>query len=197
MSISSFNRRQVLSGLMKLLVFIGLAFVSIPFISSFSSSEISDKQNSSTRWVIQHPVSDFSEGQITVLNWVGGVVWVYQRSAKDIELLKNLNATLRDPMSAKSDQASNMKPFLRSADERYFVFIPKENKRQCQVRFIEPHENEDSSIKKFREPCYGAFYDAAGRVFKNSGEPEQQNLAVPKHVVEDGVLKIGIWTPKI
>ena len=77
-------------------------------------------------------------------------------------------------------------------NEQFFVFIPQENKRRCQVRL------EDDSIKTlFTEPCFGARYDAAGHIFENSGHNEQQNLAVPEHVIEDGILKIGIWTPKI
>lgn len=186
------KRRQILSGLMKLLVFIGFIFLSIPFISTFSSSDIDDKQKSSSRWVITLPVTDLISGEVKKMSWSGGLVWVYARHKNEIQLLKNKNNLLRDAASLNSDQPENMKNYFRSTDEKYFVFIPHENKRNCQVQLNKNGEN-----ILFTEPCFNAKYDAAGRIFRNSGHKEQQNLAVPKHVIEDGVLKIGIWMPKI
>lgn len=190
---SSLKRRQFLSGLMKLLVLIGLVFASVPFISSFSSNDISDKQAEPSHWIIKHPISEFVHGQITVLNWSAGNVWVYARTAKDITALQNESAvSLRDALSKQSDQPENVQNNFRSINEKFFVFIPNENKRNCQVSLTDSDEN-----VVFTEPCFNAKYDAAGRVFKNTGHKDQQNLAVPKHVIEDGVLKIGIWIPKI
>ena len=188
----SIKRRQILSGLMKLLGFIGLAFLSVPFISSFSSNEINEKQRVSSPWVIKHPVADLTQGKVTVLNWSGGSVWVYMRTEKDITLLDKDNAILRDALSKQSDQPEQMKNNFRSDSEKYFVFIPQENKKGCQVSL-----NDDSEKALFTEPCFSANYDAAGRIFKNSGHRDQKNLAVPEHVLEDGILKIGIWMPKI
>lgn len=190
--LSSVNRRQFLSGLLKLLVFIGLIFLSIPFISSFSTSSLDDKISSKSNWIITLAVTDFVPGEIKPFPWSGGLVWVYTRTEKDIQLLNNLGTSLRDKTSEQSDQPEQMKNNFRSASEKYFVFIPQENKRGCQVRLEEEQEN-----TRFTEPCYGAQYDAAGRVFKNSGHKEQQNLAVPEHIIEDGILKIGTWMPKI
>lgn len=192
MSVSSFNRRQILSGLMKLLVLIGLAFVSIPFISSFSSNEISEKQTASSRWIINQPIADLTQGKVTVLDWPGGSVWVYARNEKNILSLVKNNDFLRDPFSTQSDQPEGMKNTKRSASDKFFVFIPLENKRGCQVSL-----NDEQERALFSEPCFGSKYDAAGRILKNTGNKEQQNLAVPKHIVEDGILKIGIWMPKI
>ncbi len=189
---SSIQRRQFLSGLMKLLVFIGLIFVSIPFISSFSSKTIDEKKAASSHWVITLPVVDLVVGEIKSLPWAGGLVWVYSRTEKDIWSLKEMDKSLRDAASEKSDQPVIMKNNFRSASKKVFVFIPHENKRGCQIRLS--HETENIL---FSEPCFGAKYDAAGRIFKKSGNNEQQNLAVPEHVIEDGILKIGIWMPKI
>lgn len=189
---SSIKRRQILSGLMKLLVFIGLIFVSIPFISSFSSNEIDEKQAASSRWVITLPVADLIPGKVKSFRWSGGLVWVYSRTEKDIQFLKEFDTSLRDVNSEKSDQPGQMKNKIRSVSKLFFVFIPQENKRGCQVSL-----NAEQEKVRFTEPCYGAKYDAAGRIFKNSGHKEQQNLAVPEHIIEDGILKIGIWMPKI
>lgn len=189
---SSNKRRKILSGLMKLLFFIGFIFLSIPFISTFTSSDIEEKQKTSTRWVITLPVSELVDGKIKQFSWSGGLVWVYVRNTEDIQSLRKKNSLLRDALSNKSDQPDAMKNNFRSSNEKYFVFIPQENKKGCQVSL-----NKESENTVFSEPCFNAKYDSAGRIFKNSGHTQQTNLAVPEHVIEDGILKIGIWMPKI
>jgi len=191
-SAASTKRRQILSGLMKLLVFIGFVFLSIPFISSFSSSSIDEKQAATSHWIITLSITDLITGEVKALPWAGGLVWVYTRTESDIQSLKNINSSLRDAYSEKSDQPGQMKNNFRSADEKFFVFIPQENKRNCQISL-----NDERETVIFTEPCFSAKYDAAGRIFESSGHKEQKNLAVPEHIVEDGVLKVGIWMPKI
>lgn len=126
MNSSSLNRRQILSGLMKLLVFIALIFISIPFISSFSSNSIGEKQKATSRWVMTIAVSDLIEGEVKTLSWAGGLVWVYARNKNDIQSLKDANSSLGDASSTSSDQPEDMRNNFRSADEKYFVFIPRE-----------------------------------------------------------------------
>ena len=189
---SSLKRRQILSGLMKLLGLIGLAFLSVPFISSFSTNEIDEKQRATSAWVIKYPVADLPLGKVTVLNWSGGIFWVYARTENNISLLKKSGAGLRDALSTQSDQPEQLENSFRSESKKYFVFIPQENKRGCQVSL-----NDDAEGVLFTEPCFSAKYDGAGRIFKNSGHKDQKNLAVPEHIVEDGILKIGVWIPKI
>ena len=192
LSTESTKRRQILSGLMKLLVFIGFVFLSIPFLSSFSSNSIDKKQAAISHWIINLPVTDLIAGEVKALPWAGGLVWIYTRTKNDIQSLKNNNTSLRDAFSEKSDQPEQMKNSFRSASKKFFVFIPQENKRNCQVRL-----NSEKEKVAFTEPCFSAKYDAAGRIFKQSGHNEQQNLAVPNHVIEDGILKVGIWMPKL
>lgn len=191
-SLPSTKRRQILSGLMKLLVFIGFVFLSIPFISSFSSNSIDEKQAAISHWVITLSITDLIAGEVKALPWQGGLVWVYTRTENDIQLLKNIKTSLRDAYSEKSDQPEDMKNNFRSANEKFFVFIPHENKRSCQIRL-----NDERETVIFTEPCFSAKYDAAGRIFESSGHKEQQNLTVPEHVIEDGILKVGIWMPKL
>lgn len=189
---SSIKRRQFLSGLMKLLAFIGFVFLSIPFMSSFTTEDIDEKQAATSHWVITHALTDLAQGEIKALPWSGGLVWVYMRSESDIKLLKDSKVLLRDSSSEQSDQPESMKNNFRSASENYFVFIPLENKRSCQVRL-----NDEREVIIFTEPCFGAKYDAAGRLLENTGHKQQQNLAVPEHIIEDGILKVGIWRPKV
>ena len=184
----SLERRKILSGLMKLLVFIGLAFVSVPFISSLLSTDSKDD----SLWVLSLAMNELEPGQLQRLKWSGGVVWVYRRTDSDLNHLSQPNSLLVDSLSNQSDQPDDLKTIYRSRDKQFFVFIPHENKRGCQVRL-----NEDTTESVFSEPCYGAQFDAAGRIIKNSGHIEQQNLAVPDHVIEDENIRIGIWTPKL
>lgn len=196
----SIKRRRFLSGLMKLLVFIGFIFVSIPFFSSFSSNEIDDKNAIASRWIINLPVTEINPGKVNKLTWVGGIVWIYGRTKKDIQSLEKHNLVLRDPFSKESDQPEHMQNNLRSASEAYFVFIPQENKRGCQVSLHDDGQDENHNESKkalFTEPCFSAKFDAAGRILKSSGQQEQKNLAVPNHIIENGILKIGIWSPTI
>lgn len=188
---ASLKRRQFLSGLMKLLVFIGFVFISIPFISSFSSNELNEKQASTSRWVVSFPISDLETGKVIALPWAGGLYWVYARTEKEIQALALSNDLLQDEHSEKSDQPTQMKNNYRSVSKQFFVFVPHENKKGCQVRLSHEIERE-----LFTEPCFSAKYDAAGRLFKDSGHKDQNNLAVPNHIIENGILKIGIWTPK-
>lgn len=191
-SIAPTKRRQFLSGLMKLLVFIGFVFLSIPFISSFTTDDIEEKQGASSHWVVTYPTRELVEGEIKALPWSGGLFWIYTRTKFDIKSLKNGKTLLSDEFSEKSDQPESMKNNFRSVSDKYFVFIPQENKRGCQVRL-----NEEKDNVVFTEPCFSAKYDAAGRKILKTGHKEQQNLAVPEHTVESGILKIGIWIPKI
>ncbi len=188
---ASIQRRQFLAGLMKLLVFIGFVFLSVPFISSFSTNEDNEKQKATSHWVVTVPVTELENGKIKPLPWAGGLVWVYSRTEKDFQSLLNHNAVLLDANSDNSSQPEKMKNNYRSADKKYFVFIPHENKKGCQVRL-----NHDSENNRFTEPCFNAKYDAAGRIIKNSGHQDQQNLAVPEHIIENGILKVGIWQPQ-
>ena len=191
-SLSSVKRRQFLSGLMKLLVFIGLIFISIPFISSFSSKSINEKQAVSSPWIITTAVTDFIPGKVKNFPWTGGLIGVYARTEKDIQSLKDIDASLRDANSEKSDQPERMKNKFRSASKNLFVFIPIDTKKGCQIYLV----SERNKVR-FTESCYTSEYDVAGRILKNKGHKEQQNLAVPEHIIEDGILKVGIWRPKI
>lgn len=176
---------------MKLLVLIGFIFVSIPFISSFSGSSTENKPSSNKQWILTFVLDSLHEGEVKALSWSGGEVWVYSRTENERRALKQ-HYLLRDAFSEKSDQPATMKNDFRSAREKYFVFIPLENKRGCQVSL--DRDSVEGGV--FVEPCYGARYDAAGRILKNSGQPDQHNLPVPEHTIENGILKVGPWVPK-
>ena len=183
-SVSSSQRRRMLVGLFKLLVLLGVIFLMIPFIASLSSGE--DKTSPASRWIIEFPLGELKAGQLQRLQWQGRDVWVYARQQKEIAVLQAKQAQLRDAGSRHSTQPPGLENPFRSVSKDYFVFIPQENRRGCQVALAE-----ENSEVRFTEPCYGARYDAAGRIYKNSGDAEQQNLRVPEYIIENGILKIA------
>lgn len=188
---TSSKRRLILSRLLKLLVLISFIFILFTFLSSLTTNLNDGNKATSSHWVMTLPVSGLIPGEVKALPWSGGLVWVYSRTEEDLRSLKERNSLLRDVTSENSDQPENMKTSTRSASELFFVFIPLENKKRCQVRLYQ-----DEKDIRFTEPCYGAKFDAAGRVFENSGHSDQKNLSVPVHVIESGILKIAIWLPK-
>jgi len=185
-STHSSQRRQVLSGLMKFLVFIGLIFVAVPFVASISGNKDSSGEE---HWAFVVEISGLEPGKLTTLQHAGKVVWVYTRYDKDMEKLALTQGQLVDPRSENSEQPANVLPAFRSVDKRFFIFVPRENLRNCQVRLLEQSEQ-----AKFKEPCYGAEFDAAGRRYKHTGKKGQKNLSVPWHKVEQGKLKIALGT---
>lgn len=193
-SVASLKRRKILSGLMKLLVFIAFVFVAVAFTSSLSTNSKESNNQLTTRWVASVPIADLTAGEVNTLSWAGGIIWVYSRTEKDIKTLLALDEEkLRDAASDNSEQPENMNNVFRSINQKYFVFIPLENVRGCQVSLNDERKTEVI----FTEPCYRAKFDAAGRIFKMSGNKAQTNLPVPDHIIEDGELKIGIWTPDV
>lgn len=189
--LSLFDRRLMLTRVMKLLVVIGFLGLLTPFLSSLTSNINNETKDIATQWVVTLPIKAILPGEVKSLSWSGGIFWVYKRTEKDIELLKKSKLPLRDPASENSDQPKDMMNKYRSVDKTLFVFVPLENKRSCQVR---SHDGEGGI--RFTEPCYGAKYDAAGHLVSNSGHEGQKNLSVPKHIIEKGMLKIGVWVRK-
>jgi len=191
--LNQINKRLLLVRLYKLFLLISLLGLLTPFLLSLTVFTSDSEKEVVNKWVVSVPVKNLSSGKIHALPWSGGLYWVYKRTDRDISSLKEINSQpsnskLRDAGSKDSDQPVNMANNFRSADEKFFIFVPLESKRACQVRLID-----DESTIKFIEPCFGSKYDAAGRVFKESGHKDQMNLSVPMHKIENGILKIAVW----
>lgn len=185
---SQFNKRLLLVRLYKLLILVSFIGLLTPFLLSLTVFTEDSKKDNTTKWIVSIPIKNFPSGKIEALSWKGGLFWVYKRTDKDIRSLSEARTLLRDAVSAESDQPTDMANNNRSASELFFVFVPIESKRGCQIRLYD----EESGIK-FTEPCFGSKYDAAGRIYKNSGHKDQKNLSVPMHVIENGMLKIAVW----
>jgi len=191
--LNQINKRLLLVRLYKLFLLISFLGLLTPFLLSLTVFTSDSEEEVVNKWIVSVPLKNLSSGKIHELPWNGGLYWVYKRTVKDISSLKGIdsepsNFQLRDAASQYSDQPVNMANNFRSASEYYFVFVPLETKRACQVRLVD-----DEPDIKFIEPCFGSKYDVAGRVLKESGHKDQKNLSVPMHKIENGVLKIAVW----
>ena len=170
-------RRLYLRVTLKLLILLGLGLAAIPFVASLRHGG-SDAGDASNPWMVEVDLSGMEAGQIQVIPWPGGEVWVHFRTRQDIQHLQTIATdSLRDPASQHSDQPDAVNNDSRSLRPEYFVFLPRETRRGCQVQHIELQVG----ITGYSEACFGARFDNAGRIFKNSGQPDQHNLTVPPH----------------
>jgi len=173
------KRRFYLSVTLKLLVLAGLLLVSVPFIASLrGDGAASPGTQPGNPWNREADLSGLARGEIEKMDWPGGEVWIYRRMAGETTQLSNDAAgVLRDPDSRFSRQPAAAQNALRSLQGDYFVFLPRESIRGCQVSRSSLQDGRTS----FQEPCYGARFDSSGRILRNSGRAEQQNLEVPLH----------------
>ncbi|NNF95533.1 MAG: hypothetical protein HKM94_01240 [Halobacteria archaeon] len=170
-------RRLYLRVTLKLLLLMGLGLAAIPFIASLRQVG-SDPGDTNNPWIVEVDLRGHEAGQIHAVPWPGGEVWIHYRTQQDIRHLQTAAMdTLRDPASQQSDQPAAVITGYRSLKPEYFVFLPRETRRGCQVQQIELQVG----ITGYSEACYGARFDNAGRIFKHSGQPDQHNLTIPPH----------------
>jgi Rieske Fe-S protein len=175
------NKRRVLSVVLKLLILTGIVIFSIPFIASLYKSDPNAAGQDRGHY-LAHNVSHLSRGELIKIKSFSSEVWVYHRTLDDIEQIKVMPAELfRDPLSRQSQQPSDLLPAFRSHNKNYFVFIPFETQKQCQVQL----EQMPSGHNGFNEVCYRGVFDTAGRALKSHGHPMQHNLSVPAHIWQD------------
>lgn len=169
-------RRLYLKVTLKLLLLTGLGLAAIPFIVSLR--HVGSNPDTGNPWVVEVDLSGLEAGRIHAVPWPGGEVWIHSRTRQDIRYLQTVASdALRDPDSQQSDQPAAVITGYRSLRPEYFVFLPRESRRGCQVQQIEL----PAGVTGYTEACYRARFDNAGRIFKHTGQPDQHNLAVPPH----------------
>lgn len=175
--------RLVLVRSVKLLVLLGIGLATVPFLGFLFSGLDEKNPSSDTRGVVV-ALWELKPSEITKADWLGRPVWIYRRTPADLRALRKLKEQLKDPESQSSEQPVEARNPLRSLREEYFVFIPLETSRNCQVHYVGSDEfgtYERDWYGGFVEPCHEARFDLAGRVYKNYSNPGQRNLNVPPH----------------
>jgi len=170
-------RRLYLKVTLKLMLLVGLGLAAIPFIASLRHAA-DEAGNTNNPWYVEVDVSRLMPGQLHSVPWPGGEVWIYARTPQEIQALQSAAThALRDPDSRQSQQPVAASNAYRSLKPEYFVVLPRETRRGCQVQQIAL----SAGMSGFREACYGAKFDNAGRIFRDSGQADQHNLTVPPH----------------
>ena len=177
--------RKSLRAVLKLLLFLAAGFALYPFLSSLTSREPNPDAAKNAAMVIR--LDGLAPGELLMQPVPAGIVWVYHRRVNEVDGLHGNTAHLVDPASLKSRQPAAVQNPHRSLHSAYFVFLPFESRRGCQVSYLGPSEPVDLPGWQggFFEPCYQAYFDLAGRRYKGTGHEEQVNLEVPPHGFRD------------
>lgn len=181
------GRRRFLTTTTAVLGGIGVAYVTVPFISSWEPSA----QAQAAGAPIEVDISKLQMGQQVTVAWRGKPVWVIRRSEAMLQELPKLDNELRDPFSHEPQQPEYAQNEYRSIKPEYFVAVGLCTHLGCiptyrpDVGSVSPHW-----MGGFFCPCHGSAFDLAGRVFKDV--PAPTNLVIPPYYyVSDTVLLIG------
>ncbi len=170
---------------MRLLVLIGGGAVLLPFVA-YLATPGPTRAPGDNPWQPVIEVGALAPGELREVDWRGGRVAVYRRTPEQLRRLRALDPYLRDPHSAASRQPQAVDPELRSLRPALFVFHPVDPLRACRVSLRPGQEGGGPGagvpwLGGFYEPCGGAWFDPAGRVYAGSGAPAETNLAVPPY----------------
>ena len=160
----SLSRRQSLALIVKLMVFVAvLAFVWV-ILASLTLNEQNTKEV--PEHFINIDVSSLDAGKLRKVTIFHKEIWIYRRSERDIQQLKQLDDS------------------LRSVVDEYFVFFPYEPIRNCQIQW-------DEHDRTFLDPCFGNQFDLAGRIVKGKHKDQDIYLPIPNYSsASPGQLKI-------
>ncbi len=178
------QRRLLLTRLLKLLALCGLGFAAYPFFATLLP-DAGEADQRRAQWERDIDLSGMQLGEVMMIDhWPGGPVAVYRRTQHEIGGLYRNAAQLHDPDSAHSRQPDILRNAIRAQRDDYFVFVPLDTERGCQIRYISPTKQPKPDIDwygGFSEPCTGSLYDTAGRVYRDYRTDRQQNLSVPQY----------------
>lgn len=177
--------RLWLTRLVKLLALCGLGFVIYPLLATLlPEAGVSDERKQ--QWEREIDLSELQPGEMLNLDdWPGGPVAVYHRQPHEVAGLEH-ESQLHDPASLLSRQPAALSTATRSLLADYFVFVPLDTERGCQIRYIPPNKQPKPELDwygGFSEPCNGSLYDTAGRIYRGTRGERQQNLRVPAYRV--------------
>ncbi|HEX6590982.1 MAG TPA: ubiquinol-cytochrome c reductase iron-sulfur subunit [Moraxellaceae bacterium] len=183
------GRRRLLIGATAAVGAVGVGFVAVPFVKSWTPSAKAKAAGAP----VTADISQLEPGQKVTIEWRGKPVWVVRRTPEMLEGLKKVEAELLDPNSENQDQQpSYARNATRSIKPEYLVLTGICTHLGCSPLF----EPEKAKIQPdwqggFFCPCHGSKFDLAGRVYK--GVPAPKNLEVPPHSYQaEKVLIIGV-----
>lgn len=126
--------------------------------------------------------------------WSGGNLLLLRRNTAQLESLPGLKTQLLDPQSRHAEQPPGLPAPQRSHLPDYFLAYDKGGDMGCPLNWIPAGDRtapQQPWPGGFRDSCQGAWYDAAGRVFRN--QQASRNLTVPPHrLIGPDLLEVGV-----
>jgi ubiquinol-cytochrome c reductase iron-sulfur subunit len=174
------SRRKFLTGATIATGAVGVAFVAVPFIESWSPSESARAQGLPTTL----DISKIDPGQMAVTIWRKTPIYVVRRTPDMVARISGHDPELKDPKSEDSDQPPYAKNTERSRSAEFLVLIGVCTHLGCLPKqHFAAGELYPSWPGGFHCPCHGSRFDLAGRVF--DGSPASTNLRVPRYSYPD------------
>jgi ubiquinol-cytochrome c reductase iron-sulfur subunit len=154
-----------------------VALAAVPLVMQLAP----DAQTIAAGAPIELDLAPVAEGQAIKLFWRGKLIFVRNRTKKEIELARAVNvATLPDP---QADQAR-----VKEGKEQYLVVYGNCTHLGCVPLGNTPGDQRGDYDGWFC-PCHGSHYDTSGRIRKG---PAPTNLGVPPYsFVSDTRIRIG------
>jgi ubiquinol-cytochrome c reductase iron-sulfur subunit len=167
---------------------IGVAFVAIPFLSSWQPSARAKALGAP----VEVDASKLEAGQMLKVVWRGQPVYVVRRVKAVVDGLGGHDNLLADPKSDDSTQPDYIKSSgaVRARNPEYWVGLAVCTHLGCSpLGAFQPNESQQLAGTDlganwpggFYCPCHGSKYDISGRVFK--GMPAPKNLTVPPYTI--------------
>ncbi len=184
------GRRRMLTGATLALGAVGVGYVAVPFLGSWSPSS----RTKAAGAPIEVDISKIEPGMMIRAKWRGQPIFFLRRTKAQLKGLNTMTASgaLKDPQSEQiTQQPSYTKNEYRSIKPEYMVMIGICTHLGC----VPNYEPEAGSLTVglpggYFCPCHGSKYDNAGRVY--NGVPAQLNLVIPPHsYIKDTLILVG------
>lgn len=183
------KRRQFLAGATGVLGALGATMAAVPFVGSWQPSEKAKAAGAP----VDADIGAMQPGQMLTFAWRGKPVWVVRRTKEMLDNLSSLDANLRDPSSAVSEQPEYCQNPSRAINPEYLVVVGICTHLGC-APLYRPAKNSPDMAENWQGgffcPCHGSSFDLAGRVYKSV--PAPANLEIPPHrFLSETVIRIG------
>ena len=143
---------------------------------------------------VQISVGGLDPGQLLKVQWRGQTIGVLRRTQETLDLLPDVDMSLRDPESLESEQPPFAQNEGRALRGEYLVVNMHCTHLGCIPQMIPqvgPQPFDDDWNGGFYCPCHKSKFDLSGRVYK--GVPAPTNLRIPPYsFLDDQTVMIGV-----
>ncbi len=184
------KKRRFLTAATSVVGAVGIGFVAVPFLASWSPSERAKAAGAPE----EADIGKLESGGLLRVKWRGKVTWVVRRTEQNLADLASLDGILADPNSDVPQQPEYCRNPHRSIKPEYLVAIGICTHLGCSPTYRPDvgaaDMGGDAWVGGFFCPCHGSKFDMAGRVY--AGVPAPTNLVIPPHTyLSDTLILIG------